>query len=61
MRESCINIGTTKSVQECAHTLREGAEESYTGGRKFFAGLNKVVGTALGQPTVGGLEYFTPS
>jgi hypothetical protein len=60
MRESCINIETTKSVQECARTFREAADESYTGGRKFLAGLNKVVGTALGQPTIGGLEYFTP-
>ena len=61
MRESRIDIQTTKSVQECARTFREAAEESYTGGRRFLAGLNKAVGTALGQPTMGGLEYFTPS
>lgn len=60
MRESRIHIETTKSVQECAQTFREAAEESYTGGRKFLAGLNKAVGTALGQPTMGGLEFFRP-
>lgn len=60
MRESRIHIETTKSVQECTRTFREAAETSYTGGRKLLAGLNKAVGTALGQPTMGGLEYFTP-
>lgn len=60
MRESRINIETTMSVQECARVFREASEESYTGGRKFLAGLNKAVGAALGQPTMGGLEYFTP-
>lgn len=60
MGESRIHIETTKPVQECAQTFRKAAEESYTGGRKFLAGLNKAVGTALGQPTMGGLEFFTP-